>query len=81
MIEDIRNYTVGIDVVKVADGTVTIRPYTVVDGDKVTSDDMVLMKGDTYEVSYSKKVVFQDTIDVGNRQWSLKRELDKWRQK
>lgn len=72
---DIRDYTVGFSV----NGTVTIIPYTIIDGDKIEQPPIILVEGDSYEVSYKKKVVFEDTIDVGNRQWSLKRELNRWR--
>lgn len=77
MIKDIRRYTVGIEVLWVRDGVVTIRPYTIIDGDRAVQANMELVPGDGYEVSYTKTVEFKDTIDTGDRKWTLSRLLGK----
>lgn len=76
MQKDIRNYTVGFDVVSVnrIAGTVSVRPYTIIDGDRQDQPILELIAGDAYEVAYTKAVVFEDTIDVGNRSWTSKRK-------
>ena len=76
MQKDIRNYTVGVEVVRVSNqGVVTVRPYTNIDGDLIYGREMELIVGDSYQVSYSKSVEFIDTIDAGDRKWEVSRTI------
>lgn len=68
-----RKYKVGVDIIRVKDNVVTIRPYTEIDGDRLLQEPIQVIAGDAFEFDYTRKIEYTDTVDLGDRTWVAKR--------